>query len=305
MSEVPYRRIQVIVNPASGKDEPTLDILNDVFHEHGVEWDARVTHKFGDAGRLTREAIDDGVDLVAGYGGDGTQHEVANAIVETARAGGRTVPMGVLPGGTGNGYARELGTPRTLKAAAALLCTSSKVRSVDVGRVQLGANGAMHEELFIQRLYLGMEPEKQTSRDEKNRYGVLAYPLTLVQRPDSVQHKYQVVADGESIAPTGTRIYIVNSGMTGSGLRVMANYSIDDGMLDAFMLDKQTLGTWASAGARFLDLSRQGAAHYYRRVRNITVDADPDQAVWADGEDVGRTPISVDVLPGALRVVVA
>ena len=305
MSEVPYRRIQVIVNPASGKDEPTLDILNDVFHEHGVEWDARVTHKFGDAGRLTREAIDDGVDLVAGYGGDGTQHEVANAIVETARAGGRSVPMGVLPGGTGNGYARELGTPRTLKAAAALLCTSSKVRSVDVGRVQLGSNGATHEELFIQRLYLGMEPEAQTSRDEKNRYGVLAYPLTLVQRPDSVQHKYQVVADGESIAPTGTRIYIVNSGMTGSGLRVMANYSIDDGMLDAFMLDKATLGTWASAGARFLDLSRQGATHYYRRVRNITVDADPDQAVWADGEDVGRTPISVDVLPGALQVVVA
>lgn len=305
MSEVPYRRIQVIVNPASGKDEPTLDILNDVFHEHGVDWDARVTHKFGDAGRLTREAIDDGVDLIAGYGGDGTQHEVANAIVETARAGGRSVPMGVLPGGTGNGYARELGTPRTLKAAAALLCTSSKVRSVDVGRVQLSSNGTTHEELFIQRLYLGMEPEAQTSRDEKNRYGVLAYPLTLVQRPDSVQHKYQVVADGESIAPTGTRIYIVNSGMTGSGLRVMANYSIDDGMLDAFMLDKQTIGTWASAGARFLDLSRQGAAHYYRRVRNITVDADPDQAVWADGEDVGRTPISVDVLPGALQVVVA
>lgn len=213
--------------------------------------------------------------------------------------------MGVLPGGTGNGYARELGTPRTLKAAAALLCTSTKLRSVDVGRVLFGSNGAKHEELFIQRLYLGMEPEAQTSRDEKNRYGVLAYPLTLVQRPDSVQHKYQVVADGESIAPTGTRIYIVNSGMTGSGLRVMANYSIDDGMLDAFLLDKDTLGTWASAGQRFLDLRREGAAHYYRRVRSITVNADPDQAVWADGEDVGRTPISVDVLPGALRVVVA
>jgi diacylglycerol kinase (ATP) len=304
VSAVPYRRIQVIVNPASGKDEPTLDILNDVFHEHGVEWDARVTHKFGDAGRLAREAIDDGVDLIAGYGGDGTQHEVANAIVETARAGGRSVPMGVLPGGTGNGYARELGTPRTLKAAAALLCTSSKVRSVDVGRVQFGSN-ENHEELFIQRLYLGMEPEAQTSRDEKNRYGVLAYPLTLVQRPDSVQHKYKVIADGESIAPTGTRIYIVNSGMTGSGVRVMANYSIDDGMLDAFMLDKETLGTWASAGERLLDLRRQGAARYYRRVRNITIDADPDQAVWADGENVGRTPISVDVLPGALRVVVA
>ena len=95
MTNVPYQRVQVIVNPASGKNEPILNVLNTVFHAYGVDWDARVTHAYGDAGRLTRAAVDDGVDLVAGYGGDGTQHEVANALVRAARETGRLVPLGI------------------------------------------------------------------------------------------------------------------------------------------------------------------------------------------------------------------
>jgi diacylglycerol kinase (ATP) len=301
----PYQRIQVVVNPAAGKHEPILNVLNDVFHPAGVDWDVRITHKYGDAARLTREAIEDGVDLVAGYGGDGTQHEVANAVVRAAQDGGRRVPIGLLPGGTGNGFSRELGTPRNLKAAAELLCTSKKTAEVDVGRIRASGKKGAREELFIQRVYLGMDKEQQTSREEKNRFGVLAYPVSMMQRPDAAgSHQYSVVADGEKIEPEGTRIYLVNSGMTGAGLRVLPNYSVNDGYLDCFLLDRNTLATLTSAAARFLDLRGATASRYYRRCKTISIDAEPDQAVWADGEHVGRTPVDVDVLPGALSVVV-
>jgi len=70
---LPYPRVHVIINPAAGHDEPILNTLNDVFHPADVEWDVSITHKFGDATRLTKEAVARGVDLVAGYGGDGTQ----------------------------------------------------------------------------------------------------------------------------------------------------------------------------------------------------------------------------------------
>lgn len=76
-----YKRVQVIINPASGKDEPILNIINAAFADTGIEWDARVTHKFGDAARLAKEAAEAGVDLVTGYGGDGTQLEIANGPV--------------------------------------------------------------------------------------------------------------------------------------------------------------------------------------------------------------------------------
>ncbi len=86
--------IHVVVNPASGRDEPVLNVLNDVFGGHEVDWQVSVTHRYGDAGLQTRTAIEDGVDLVAGYGGDGTQHEIANALVEVAAVDGAEDPDG-------------------------------------------------------------------------------------------------------------------------------------------------------------------------------------------------------------------
>ncbi len=101
----PYQRIHIVINPASGHDEPILNVLNHVFGRHGVDWSVSVTHKYGDATEQAKHAIAAGVDLVAGYGGDGTQHEIANAVL------GSDVTMGILPGGTGNGVAREMGIP--------------------------------------------------------------------------------------------------------------------------------------------------------------------------------------------------
>src|SRR5688572_2785449 len=129
--EIPYQKIHVVINPASGKDEPILNTLNDVFHSNGVDWDISVTKKYGDATEQAEAAIARGVDLVAGYGGDGTQHEIATAVLRT----GGKVPMGILPGGTGNGFAREMNIPKTLEAAAKVLCTSQRIRKIDAARV--------------------------------------------------------------------------------------------------------------------------------------------------------------------------
>ena len=161
MTGVAYRRVHVVINPASGKDEPILNVLNDVFREHDVAWDASVTHRYGDAGNQARDAIGDGVDLVVAYGGDGTQHEVANAVVTAALTKGRQVPMGILPGGTGNGFAREVGVPRNVRDATILLCTSSRTRAIDVGRLRSIGEAQVDEKYFIQRLYIGVEPEEQ------------------------------------------------------------------------------------------------------------------------------------------------
>jgi len=93
---VPYRKIHVVINPAAGKDEPILNTINKVFHKYEIDWQVSITKKFGDATRLAKQAIANGVDLVAGYGGDGTQMEIANAVM------GTNTPMAILPGGTGN-----------------------------------------------------------------------------------------------------------------------------------------------------------------------------------------------------------
>ena len=78
MLTLPYPRIHVVVNPASGKDKPIINILNRVFNRYGVDWDVSITRKYGDATAFARRAATNGYDLVAGYGGDGTEIEPAD-----------------------------------------------------------------------------------------------------------------------------------------------------------------------------------------------------------------------------------
>ena len=291
MSET-KKRIHIVINPAAGKDEPILNTINDVFHQYGIEWDVSVTHKYGDATEFARRAAEAGFDIVAGYGGDGTQHEIANGLM------GSEAIMGVLPGGTGNGYANELGTPNKLRPALELLCTNHKVRHVDVVQV--------NDDYFIQRLYVGIEPEQQTSRESKDKYGTFAYAIDSFHRARDVKDvPYQVIIDGESIDFKAAKIYVVNAAKAGTGISITGNISqIDDGLVDIFLLSSNDLRTLSGAVDRVLHLNTKHAREYMRQGKEIFIDTDPDQPVWTDGEYTGRTPIALKVIPGALPVIV-
>ncbi len=305
MGEAPYRRVHVVINPASGKDEPILNVLNDVFRQHGVDWDISLTHKYGDATEQARAAMAGGADLVAGYGGDGTQHEIANAVLLAQAATGRPVPMGILPGGTGNGFAREMGVPGTLREAATVLCTSSNTRAIDVGRLVSVAQAQAEDRYFIQRLYVGIEPEQQTSRELKDRYGVFAYAVSMAGRAKSgSRSRFRADVDGVHLEFEASKIYVVNSGMMGTGLKITHTYAVDDGLLDCFAIDARSLDSITAAAARFLAVPALNEMKYLRPARAVALEAEPDQPVWTDGEYIGRTPVSVEILPSALTVVV-
>ena len=177
-----------------------LHILNKYFHKFGVQWDVGLTQKYGDATEMAREAATSGnFDLVVGYGGDGTQHEIANGVM------GTDVIMGVLPGGTGNGFGTELGIPHDLDAAVRVLCTSHNVRHVDIAQYN-------EEFYFIQRLFTGIEPEEQTSREDKDKYGTFAYLMRDINRYKAGEMQdipYRLTIDGEKIEMHGYKLYVV------------------------------------------------------------------------------------------------
>lgn len=287
------RKIFVVINPASGKDEPILNTINDVFRTHDIEWEAGITHKYGDARKLAKQAAEAGYDLIAGYGGDGTQHEIANALV------GCDVLMGVLPGGTGNGFCRELGLPNKLRPAVELIATSETIHHVDI--VRLG------EEYFIQRLYVGIEPEEQTSRAMKEKYGTLAYPITGYRRLKTRKEiDYRICIDDKVIETKANKIYVVNAAQSGTGISVTGDLSrSDDGLLEVFILDKENLKTLVASAERMAHLHTEGANQFFWRGKEITIETEPDQPVWTDGEYYGRTPVSMQVLQGKLSVVVS
>jgi len=289
-----YKRIHVIINPAAGQDEPILNVLNDVFHPTGIEWDISITHKFGDATRLAKEAVASGVDLVAAYGGDGTQMEVANGLL------GTSVPLAILPGGTGNAMAHELKVPINLRQAAEIIVSNPKRRSVDLARIG--------DQVFMLRAYAGLSPENAASREEKDKYGQLAYVQATLKFLSKVPPAhYRATIDGEVIEGEALIVFILNAGSIGGVLGIdlpkVGDVNVSDGHLDVYAVTKGVQPLRAVSHHIFHHgESRAGVYHW--RGKEITLQANPNQEVWIDGEIGGQTPFTVTTMPKSLYILV-
>jgi YegS/Rv2252/BmrU family lipid kinase len=286
------KRVHVIINPASGQDKPILNVLNRVFGSQ-VEWTLSITKESGDARRETLAALELGVDLVVACGGDGTVMEVANGLL------GQSVPLAILPAGTANVMAVELGIPRDIEGAAKLIVSADTVlRDIDVGEVD--------DTVFLLRMGVGLEAVliRDADREFKQRYGNLAYPISAVRSvltTDSTAH-YRITVDGETHEADGITCMIANSANVGlAGVTVSQAVHIDDGLLDVVLL--RALDQ-PPPEENVTDELRPDPLLLQWQGRDITVEADPPQPIICDGEPRGETPLSVRVRPQALTVLV-
>jgi YegS/Rv2252/BmrU family lipid kinase len=287
----PFKRVQIVINPAAGKPEAILNTLNSVFTGTGIDWDIRVTHKSGDATRYTREAVAAGADLVAGYGGDGTQLEVANGLH------GSGVPLAILPGGTGNAMAFQLDIPRDLRQAAELIAHSENRRAIDLAGIG--------ERVFMLRAYTGVQAESRASREMKDKFGNLAYVaegLKFAMNPPEAY--YRATVDGEEIEGKAIICFIFNAGVAGGiSLPQLAEVEPDDGLIDLYAITHELRPLRALSHYVF-KVGNSQAGVYHWQGKEITLAAEPPQIAWIDGEEYGPTPITARVLPKALEVVV-
>ena len=283
------KHIHVVINPASGQDEPILNTLNDVLKEADVTWDVSITHAYGDAITQAREAAEAGADIVAGYGGDGTMMEVVSGVMGTG------VPMAVLPGGTGNIFSIELGIPTDLAAAVQLIVNEdSQEQKIDVG--QCGDN------YFLLRVGAGFYAQRinMTSRELRDKYGKLSYFIASVQAIPETQHlTYRFTVDGEVVKAKGYSCMIQNAGNMGKkGVMLAPGISITDGMLDLILFKTLDFSSLPDINEP-VDSSALGRW----RAKEISIEVDPPQPVVGDGETWGETPITATVLPSAVSVI--
>jgi diacylglycerol kinase (ATP) len=294
MTNLPYTKVHVVINPAAGQDEPILNVLNRIFHQAGVDWDVSLTHKSGDAARLAAEAAASGVDLVAAYGGDGTQMEVANGLLGTG------VPQAILPGGTGNAMAHDLGISLNLREAAELIVASPKRRAIDLAK--------MGDTVFMLRAYAGFSEDEAASREEKDKHGQLAYVQAgLKFISDTQEVHFRATVDGEVIEGEALICFILNAGSIGGvmgiSLPTVGNVDISDGYLDLYAITKG-LQPLRAVSKHLFNHEGSDAGVYYWRGKEITLEADPVQDVWIDGELGGQTPFTASAIPQALEIVV-
>lgn len=296
------RRVHVIINPASGQDEPVLAILNREFARAGVKWGVSVTMKAGDAARMATEAVDRGVDCVVSYGGDGTVSEVAGSLR------GRGVPLAILPGGTGNVVATELGLPDDL-ADAVRLIGDPDVEELEIDLLDVAGRSV------LLRLGFGADARMigRASREQKDRLGWLAYlhaAFTEVTEPETARYRLDV--DGRIEELDALTVVVANIGRIGrGGFSFASEIDPQDGLLDVLVLRAADLDGFMAVGASILGLrgsgdrdAVEGNPFLHLTGREVRVEAAPSQRVHADGDPLGDTPITARVVPDALTVLV-
>lgn len=294
------KHIHVVVNPASGQNEPVLNTLNEVFQPAGVSWSVSVTNAHGDAKRQAREAAEGGAGIVVAYGGDGTVMEVVNGLVGTG------VPLGILPGGTGNVLSIEVGIPQTLvEAAQVILDDNSLIRQVDVGHCEnKDWKNAKH---FLLRVATGFDAQRinLTKRELRDKYGKMAYFIGALQAiPETKPAKYTFTLDGEVVEVEGITCLVENAGNMGiEGLSLAPNISISDGLLDVICVYNLDFASLSSVikSITSVDLDPENFHHF--RAREVTIASDPPQPIVGDGEKWGKTPVTISLLPGAIDVI--
>jgi len=294
--------VAIVVNPTKFDDLDAVKAqVAQVLARHGRP-DARwieTTAEDPGAGQA-RLAADEGADLVCPLGGDGTVRSVASALV------GTDTPLGLLPGGTGNLLARNLGLPVGSIEDALEVALTGVERRVDVGRVTFDSDP---EEIFLVMCGIGLDAET-VDADEglKARVGVLAYVASglkaLLRRGFRVR-----VDDGtERVTRQSARMVVVgNCGQLTGGVELLPDASVDDGVLDAVVVAPDNLLGWGAVLVDVITRHRRGHGHL-RRVsgERIAVRAGHPVAAEIDGDVVGpRRALTAVVDAGALVVRVA
>jgi diacylglycerol kinase (ATP) len=287
-----FKHIHFIINPASGKEEPILTYINQVFDGSAIKWDVSVTQRHKNPGDIAKKLIGK-TDLIVVYGGDGS-------VTDTARAlHGTNTPMAIIPGGTANVMAKQLQIPLDTISALELIKSHHKLKAVDMGLV----NG--HP--FLLRVNLGIMADMilQADRGLKDTIGQLAYGYTTIKTlVNASPVKYRLKIDGEQIEETAVSLTITNSGNIGiAGLNMLPGISITDGLLDVILMgDNDLTSVLKIAGNTLLQNPTEALKHW--RCKNIVIQTDAEQAFIRDDCEQKAKKLTIKVVPAAINILV-
>jgi diacylglycerol kinase (ATP) len=297
-------KARLIHNPTAGPRDVQrgLKRVRSFLKRQGWSVEYQLTEKRGDTTRLSRAAAQEGYDVVIVAGGDGTINEAVNGLVGTRTA------LGVLPVGTGNMWAKQLGVPtytltnplRLSEAAAGL--AEGTIRRVDVGRV--------NDRHFLCWAGIGLDAQVTAELEPRQRHtkrlGALPYAIAAVLVARDFQGvRTRVFLDGKIVRGRTLLVLVSNIQQYIGTLRVAPEVRIDDGLLDVFVF--KGLG-FPYAMRHLLKIISQRYLQdpriVHRQARKIEVWTEWATPVQVDGDPTGTTPVTLRAVPLALRVLV-
>ncbi len=286
----------IIANPISGGFPPHMHHYDETLaflRDHGWKVYLWHTHAPGDAERLARQAVEQKANLVIAAGGDGTINEVIQTL-----AGSETA-LGVLPSGTVNVWARELGIPLDDAGARSVL-VNGQMRRVDLGCV--------NDRYFLLMVGIGFDGEVTQAVERKplKRLGVLGYTLAaLWLGPGYRGFPVVVQINGYAVKTRALQIFVGNTQLYAGAIKFTWQAKCDDGLLDLCIVRKRNLwGLIMVLWDFFLRREQRRHRVRYDTFRSVKIETPEPVPFQIDGEAAGFTPAIFQVAPGALKVIV-
>jgi YegS/Rv2252/BmrU family lipid kinase len=267
----------------------------EVFRERGWSIEVCGTEQPDDAAKLAHQGMTAAVDVVAIYGGDGTVHQVAGAV-------GNRVPIGLIPGGTGNLLAGNLRLPRSPKKAAEVIVNGAP-RRFDLGKLTVGDA----VKFFTVACGAGFDAELMagTTGEAKRRWGMGAYvakAYEVVGRHQPV--RFRVIVDDMEFDAEAASVMVANCGeIIPPFLRLRDGIVPDDGLLDVVVLNATGFVETAGVLWQLVRGAPDNGRVRHVQGRSVRVECDEPRPVELDGEAAGMTPFAAEIVPDGLRIV--
>ena len=295
---------RLIYNPTAGPRDVHRSLARLIadLERHGWSVDLQTTERAGDGVHLARGAANAGYDVCIVAGGDGTVNEAVNGLVGTQTA------LAVLPVGTGNMWAKQLGVPtntlanpmRLREAVDGLI--AADVRSVDAGLAD--------DRYFLCAAGIGLDAEVTSGLEPRPRHtkrlGMLVYALaTVMVAKDFPGVRTRVELDGAVVRGRSVLILVSNIQQYGGKLHVIQEARVDDGLLDVFVFKGLGLPYVVRHVVKMLSRRYlEDPRIVHRQARHIRVVTEPVTPVQLDGDPFSNTPTTLTVVPRGLRVLV-
>jgi YegS/Rv2252/BmrU family lipid kinase len=257
----------------------------------------------GAARLLAAEAVREGFDTIVAMGGDGTVNEVLNGIGDEPDGFAR-VRLAVLPVGTVNVFARELGVPFQFDRAWQVICRGRET-TVDLPNIQFETAHGTRQRWFAQMAGCGLDARavELMNWELKKKIGQFAYVLSAWQ---ALREKAPAVSvtDG-SRTYEGQLVLLGNGRLYGGSIPVFHQADLRDGLLDVLVFRKVNWFVLLRYASAYLSprLLRRGREEYFQAAA-VTLTSAAAAPVEIDGEHVGHAPVSCSVRRNLLRVLV-
>jgi diacylglycerol kinase (ATP) len=285
------RKHLVLIIHGGRADNAALRAAVERARKQGHAIDPKVTWEPADAVSFARESAARGVDAVVAVGGDGTVNEVVNGL------DGSDVPLGIVPLGTANDFARQAGIPSDPALALDLIVAREAVR-VDTAQV----NGRRY--LNVSTGGIGAEATADTPAEAKEALGFIAYAITGVRKlVELTPRRAYFAGPGFEYRGDFLLFAVGNGRATGAGTVLTPRASVTDGRLDLCIVEGMPRADFARLALKLKRGDHVGEAGvHYAQLPEVLVQAQDSMSVNADGEPSDAHRLEYRARPGDLRI---